>query len=319
MIHCRPFLNTDPPLLVRLWQRQKQLRGMAQGITVRTLEDLVFSLPWFDARGLWLGFRDGELCGLMHAGFAATPGGTDLDFASGVISQVRVASPDHDVDIAAELVRHGLAYVASLGARQCYGGSHFPWSPFYLGIYGGSRVPGVLSEDQSMLKALLAEGFQPAGEIGIFHRLLAGYRPLVDRRLMALRRQFDFVADVDPHPKSWWEACSLGSTYRIRFSLVDKSSHEPVAWVTFWDMQPISGTWGARAMGLFDLTVADHLRRTGMATCLINEALRALAQEGVGLVEAQFTLTDSRATGCFSKLGFHQVDMGIQLRRELPA
>lgn len=290
---------------------------MAQGITIRVLEDSVFSQPWFEAGGLWLGFREDRLLGMLHAGFSATARGDDLDRRSGVISQIRMAAPENDAEVAAELVRHGLDWLAGEGALECHAGSCFPWSPFYLGIYGGSRVPGVLSDDRQMIQPLLAAGFEATAEVGVFHRTLAGYRPLVDRKLSILRRQFDFSIDIDPKPMNWWEACSLRNAARVRFVLTEKSTREPSAWVTFWDMQPISSTWGARAVGLYDLFVAKHLRRTGMATCLISESLRHLAQEGVGLVESQFLLSDDRACGCFSKLGFSQVDFGVQLRRAL--
>jgi hypothetical protein len=132
---------------------------------------------------------------------------------------------------------------------------------------------------------------------------------------MNLKRQFDFSVEQDPAAFSWWEACTLGESYRVRYSLTDRTSRESVASVTYWDMQPLAGSWGARAMGMYDLRVADRFRRSGMATCVINESLKHLAQDGVGIVEAQTLLSDERVCGCFAKLGFAQTDMALQLRK----
>ncbi len=317
MITCRPFLNTDPSALVNVWQQQKRLRGMAQGIDAALLEELVFSRPWFEAAGLHIGFRDGEAAGFSHAGFASLPDGSDLDLATGIISQLRLVNPDGDPELAGTLIEASLDYLRGRGARHCYAGSHFPWSPFYLGIYGGSRVPGVLADDVAMFRPLEAAGFQVTRQVGIFHRELAGYRPLVDRKLISLKRQYDFVTEHDPPPSNWWEACSLGSAWRIRFTLVNHSTQQIMAAVTYWEMQPIAHSWGARAAGMYDLQVTDSARRTGLATCLINESLRSIAQEGIGLVETQTPLDDERTSGCFAKLGFVQTDSAVQMRRPL--
>ncbi len=318
MISCRSFLNTDPPLLVKVWNRQPRQRGIAQGVTTKIMEDLVFSRPWFDPAGLVLGFRDQRLAGFVHAGFSAKADGSDLNLKHGVISQLRIVPEEGQNEVAAALIESAIAYLAKKNVVECSAASQFPWAPFYLGIYGGSRVPGVMSDDVSMMNPLLTAGFEALAEVGVFLKPLNDYRPRIDRQLMNLKRQFDFTVELDPPAFHWWEACTLGESYRVRYSLVDRSNHESVASVTYWDMQPLAGSWGARAMGMYDLRVADRFRRTGMATCVINESLKQLAQDGIGMVEAQTPLADERACGCFTKLGFGQVDTAIQLRKSIP-
>lgn len=172
-----------------------------------------------------------------------------------------------------------------------------------------------MSDDISMMNPLMIAGFEASSEVGVFQKNLRDYRPRIDRNLASLKRQFDFVVESDPPANSWWEACTLGESYRVRYSLTDRTSHAAVASVTYWDMQPLAASWGARAMGMYDLRVADQFRRTGMATCVINESLKYLAQDGVGVVEAQTPLADERVCGCFTKLGFGQIDMALQLRK----
>jgi ribosomal protein S18 acetylase RimI-like enzyme len=318
LISYRSFLNTDPPLLVEVWRRQKRFRGLADRISGNTLEELVFSKPYFDPAGLTLAVDGPQPLGFVHAGFGPNPERQDLDLTTGVISALRVVDCPSSEEVARGLLDQALAYLKERGARVVYAGSAFPFAPYYLGLYGGSRIPGVLDEDASARRGLLAAGFQQQEEIFIFQRHLAGYRTLVDRQQMAVRRQYQVTSDSDPDSTNWWDACTLGSTLRTRFVLNDRKSNAEVAAVTFWDMQPLASCWGVTAMGLYDLQVNAEARRCGLGTFLVCESLRALSQLGISLVEAQVRQSDAIACNMFQKLGFAQVGSGHIFQSALP-
>lgn len=306
----RSFLNTDPPLLVDVWRRQKRFRGLADRISGATLEELVFSKPYFDPAGLILALDGHQPLGFVHAGFGPSATKQDLDQKTGVISALRVPEFDAANEVSAGLLQRALQYLRERGAERCFAGSAFPFAPYYLGLYGGSRIPGVLDEDTTARQGLATAGFEQQEEIVIFQRHLAGYRAIVDRQQMSVRRQYQLSSNTDPESTNWWDACTLGSTLRTRFSLHDRKSNANVAEVTFWDMQPLASCWGVAAMGLYDLQVSAEARRCGLGTFLVCESLRALSQQGISLVEAQIRKSDAIGCNLFQKLGFEQVGSG---------
>ena len=74
MILYRHFINTDPPLIVSVWNRQKALDGQISELTALMCEKHLFSKPYFDPAGLILAFRQlddrVEIAGFVHAGFS---------------------------------------------------------------------------------------------------------------------------------------------------------------------------------------------------------------------------------------------------------
>lgn len=313
----RSFLNTDPPLLVDVWRRQRRFRGLADRISGVALEQLIFSKPYFDPAGLILAVDGDRPLGFVHAGFGPNATRQDLDQTTGVISALRVPEVDGSESVAAGLLERAFEYLQRRGARECFAGSVFPFAPYYLGLYGGSRIPGVLDDDTTTRQGLTAAGFEQLDEIVIFQRHLAGYRAIVDRQQMSVRRQYQLSSNTDPESTNWWDACTLGSTLRTRFALHDRKSNANVAEVTFWDMQPLASCWGVAAMGLYDLQVSAEARRCGLGTFLVCESLRALSQQGISLVEAQLRKSDAIGCNLFQKLGFEQVGSGHIFHKSL--
>lgn len=313
----RPFLNTDPPSLVEIWRRQRRFRGLVDRISHSMVDDLILAKPYFDRDGLLLAWDGEEAIGFIQTGFGPTQDRCDWDSSCGVISQLRVVEHPEQAEVAAQLMQRSEEYLRGRGATVLYIGGPFPDSPYFQGLYGGSRIPGALDEDLLMRSAAAAAGFQPDGDVLIFQRRLAGFRTTVDRQLMSVRRQYQIVADTDPTYADWWEACTLGECNRTRFLMRDRKTDTLAASVTFWDIQPLAGCWGVHAMGLYDLHVEEEHRRCGLATFLVGEALRHLGQEGVGLVEAQSPEQDEAACGVFTKHGFEVVGRGHLLIKRI--
>jgi ribosomal protein S18 acetylase RimI-like enzyme len=316
-VSYREFENTDPPLIAEIWRRQKRFRGIVDRITHQMVDDLILGKPFFDAAGFTMALDGNEPIGFVHAGFCPTADGANLDPTQGVLSQLRIVERDDTPDVAQKLVERAEAYLRERGAQIIHAGGKFPEAPCYQGLYGGSRIPGVLQEDALMTASLAAAGFLPQSEVLIFQRRLAGFRPMVDRQQMTVRRQFQLQSDSDPPFSTWWEACTMGFARRTGFELTERSTLTKAASLTFWDIEPLANSWGVRAMGMNDLQVANPFRRCGLATFLLGESMRHLAQEGVGLIEVQTLADDAASCGVFTKHGFELVGKGSLLTKAL--
>jgi ribosomal protein S18 acetylase RimI-like enzyme len=148
-------------------------------------------------------------------------------------------------------------------------------------------------------------------------RSLHNFRPPVDRRTTMVRRNYHIVEDQDPLASTWWEACTLGTTNRRIFRLVDRKTNAVRGNISYWDVEPLARNWGVRAMGLFDLSVDKSVRSGGLGTFLVVESLRHMHQQGITLVEAQVEEDNLPAKSLFEKMGFGTIDRGMVLGREI--
>jgi ribosomal protein S18 acetylase RimI-like enzyme len=296
------------------------MRGVCSSVTVDLLDLSVLSKPYFDRHGLILAFDQNDpsqALGFVHASFGPCQRLSDLDQQQGIICQLRVLPIERDREVAQGLLQAGVDYLKQSGATAAHVGSIFPHAPFYLGLYGGSRVPGVLAEDQLFRDALLSFGFQVDDEVYLLERKLAGFRAIGGRNQTDIRRKFQLKAIPDPIETSWWECCLFSLTERDRFTIYDPAKKQIVSSVSFWDMGPIAMEYGVSCRGLYDLSVEPNYRRGGIATYLIGESLKALMQRGIGQVEVQVRKSDSASLALFQKLGFQQFASAFQMSRPL--
>ncbi len=91
--------------------------------------------------------------------------------------------------------------------------------PFYVGLYGGSELPGILDSDPQHQGFFRAAGYREIDRTVVLHRELTGFRPYVDRQQMLLRRRIRVESACDPPFRTWWEACTVGDFTRLRFEL----------------------------------------------------------------------------------------------------
>ncbi|MEX0818436.1 MAG: GNAT family N-acetyltransferase, partial [Pirellulaceae bacterium] len=256
MIHYRPFLNSDPPVIAEIWRSQPPSKALIQPMTPAVLDDTVFAKPFFDRQGLILAIDDDQPVGFVHAGFGPNTERTGLDQTSGTTALLLV-SPHRDRDtIARELLSRSEQYLRDRGATTLFGGATDNLAPFYLGLYGGSRLSGVFASDAASVDLFRSSGYSEVAYARIFRRKLTGFRPPVDRELMQVRRQFQLVKQADSLPRTWWEASEFASIERLDFALLPKAQKVPVAEATFWDIEPLASSWGVHAVGLLSLEVS---------------------------------------------------------------
>ncbi len=302
--------------MAEIWRGCAGRPGLAQPISVATLDLLVLSKPYFDREGLILALDDERPVGFAHAGFGPNEDESGLSRELGVIVLLLVVSHPEEAAIRAGLLAQSEGYLRRRGAKVLYGGGIRPLDPFYCGLYGGSELPGILDSEPDTQAVFRDHGYREIDRTVVFHRELMGFRPLVDRQQMQIRRNTDVEVLTDPPPRSWWAACAMSAFERTVFNLQMRGEAAPVACATFWNMEHFASARGVRTSGLIDVEVNSEHRRKGFATYLIGEAMRQLAEQSVALVEVQTMQGNSAAVRMYRKLGYQQVDSGAVFRKE---
>lgn len=317
MLTYRSFRNTDPPLLTALWRSRAGQPGLLQPVSPDLLEQLVFAKLYFDYGGLFLAFDDGQPVGFAHAGFGPNADESGISTDAGVTCVVLVRPGCAEPEVAGGLLDRCEEYLRRRGAKTLYGGGLQPLCPFYVGLYGGSELPGVLDSDTVARCLFAARGYQEAQRTTILRRELGGFESLVDRRQMQVRRQMIVEVTADAPTRTWWEACTVGEFDLTRFDMVPRTGGSPVATAVFRSMESSGTTSVGRAAGLIGLSVDEPYRRRGLAVFLLSEAFRQFLRQGIMHVEVQARQTNAAVLEMFLKLGFQQVEQGGVWRKDL--
>jgi GNAT superfamily N-acetyltransferase len=310
LIRYRPFENWDPPGLAEIWRTQRPIHGRMQAVTPQLLERHVLAKPWFDRHGLIVACDGARPVGFVHAGFGADCEHRGLDCSQGTTCLLLVAPHEDRATIAAELLAAGEDYLHRRGAQQLYAGSQFPLNPYYLGMYGSSDVAGVLASNTGWVSLLTAFGYRRHIRRVLAGRVLAGFRPPVDRQQMLVRRRFKVAGPTDRLPDNWWDACVWALHEWARFDLVLPGGGEPIISATFWDVDPLALSWGVRTFGLVKLDDTPEARQEGLTAYLLAEVLRQFQSAGYARFEAQAAADDTSLREIFSQLGLAEYDEG---------
>jgi ribosomal protein S18 acetylase RimI-like enzyme len=312
----RPFRNSDPPRIAEIWRDQPPQRGIMQPVTAALLEQLVFAKPYFDPEGLILAFADEKPVGFIHAGFGASDEQSSVDTDSGTTYLMMLRADSRNAALADQLLNHAENYLRRRGAKVIYAGGVRPLNAFYLGLYGGSELPGILVSDPVAHDACGRAGYREIDRVQVLQLDLANFRPPFSRTQRQLRREAAISEVASPATTTWWEACTTCAFERIHFSLSPGGAGDPLATVGFWDIEPLSTSWGIPTAGMLDLEVSSQRRRQGFATFLLSEAFQRLRSRGILRVEAQTMQQNAPALAFYQKLGFTKVDEGVVYRKE---
>ncbi len=316
-MQLRSFRNSDTPRICQLWHQHPELRGKFRGLTPAVFERVILSKTYFDPEAFCLAWVGDHLVGFVHAACGIAEDQQRLDPSRGLISQLVLQPGPTTAAAAPALLEYATEYLRTRGATHIEFGGYFPLSPFYLGLYGGSRGVGVLADDPLVGVALQAAGFEAYGRVIINHWRLSGFRQVIDRRQLLIGRSYALENVSDCQPQTWLQACHYDAATQKVFQLKDKRSGEIVGKVAFWEMDPLVQNWGQNGMGLVELEVAPQWRRTGLATYMVGESLRQLKHAGVGLIEIQHLDTDLAVASLCQKLDFTPIDSTVLYRKPL--
>ena len=159
-IGYRPFRNADPSALAEIWRSQPPERGLVQPMSADLFEHMVLSKPYFENQGLIVAVEGQRPVGFVHAAFGPSDDGQRLSTQLGVTCLVMVRLDYQRKGIGAELLARGEAYLRGRGAHVLYAGSIQPLNGFYLGLYGGSELPGVLDSAPRAQYLFKSQGYR---------------------------------------------------------------------------------------------------------------------------------------------------------------
>ena len=310
----RSFRNDDPPRLADVWRTAELGPCGFQPMTSAWLEACVFSKPYFDRDGLQVAVEGDRVVGFAHAAFGPNAEHSAIDFAVGTTILVVVVPHERHDAIADGLLARCEDYLRRRGAQTIMGGGTPQLGGLYLGLYGGSDLPGILDSTPTMQAVFRRAGYLEAERIAVMRRPLAGFRPPMSRQQMALRRATTLRVIDEPARRTWWEAATTTGIAMRRYELLDEGE-TLLGSGTFWDMQPLATAWGVHATGLMRVEVDRGQQRQGYARYLLAEALHDLAQEGVALAETHVSEAHEAAIKLFFKLGFEATGHGTVFRR----
>ena len=284
-------------------------------MTAALLEQYVYSKLYFDPAGLIIATKNDVPIGFAHGGLGSDETGGRLDTQDGMTYQVLVHADHADTAIEDELLHRSEAHLQSGGVSVLYGGGIRPLNSFYLGLYGGSELPGILDSNPTQQALFSRCGYRTISRVVVLHCDLALFRLPISWQVRECGRRCRILPIPDPAPKSWWEAVTTCCFDRIAYGLYERGVDAPCGEARFWFMEPLGVTWGMKAAGLYALEIDPNRRRLGMATCLLGQALTDLRQQGVAVVEAQTMQENEPALALYRKLGFVIVDHGSVFRK----
>ena len=160
MVDYRTFRNDDPPRLAALWNEVFTGRGAVRLRTAAPLERYLYAKPYFDREGLIVAERDGRPVGFAHAGFGPNDDQSALSTDMGTTYMLMLHRDAQDDALADELLARAEAYLRDRGSKVIYCGGIRPLDAFYLGLYGGSELPGVLATHAAMIDATRRGGYR---------------------------------------------------------------------------------------------------------------------------------------------------------------
>jgi ribosomal protein S18 acetylase RimI-like enzyme len=310
MLTYRTFRNFDPPALAALWRSRTEQPGLVQPVSPDLFEQLVFAKLYFDYGGLVLAHSDGRLVGFAHAGFGSNEERSWISVETGVTCMVLTDPACAEAEVAAGLLDRAEEYLRRRGAKVLYGGGLQPLCPFYIGLYGGSELPGILDFDTVARDAMAARGYREVERTVLLRRELHGFESQIDRQQMQIRRQMQVEVTADAATRNRWEALTVGEFDLTRFDLVTRGGKGAVASALFRNMEPSGAGGVGHAVGLLELSVEPTCQRRGFATFLLNEAFRQFLRQGIASVEVQASETNAAALGALQKLGLQETGRG---------
>jgi ribosomal protein S18 acetylase RimI-like enzyme len=314
VIEFRCFRNDDPPRLADVWRSADLGPAAMQPMTSALLEVAVFSKPYFDRHGLIVALDGERAVGFAHAAFGPSADRSGIDPTVGTTLLVAVV-PHADQDaIGQGLLERCEAYLRDRGATTLLGGGSADMRSFYLGLYGGSDLPGILDSSPDMQGIFQRSGYEEGKRIAVLRRRLAGYRPPINRLQVAIRRNTVLRVIDEPTRRTWWEAATTTGIALRRYELRNHSE-EVLGSASLWDMQPLSSAWGVTAAGLLHIDIEGPRRRQGLAKYVVAEAMHDLAAEGVSLMETHVATSNTAALALFESLGFETAEFGTVFRK----
>lgn len=310
MIHFRRFTNFDPPRIAMIWNEGLAGRGAAQLRLVAGLERYYLSKLYFDPAGLILAFDDQTPVGFVHAGFGPNAAGNEIDPTQGIICGLVVRPQYRRQGFGSELIKRAETYLNDRGTTKILAGPHWPFNPFFLGLYGGSDAPGYLLSDETVHPFLEKHGYAATRRRSVYHRPLD--KPLIinDPRFSELRKRYEVTVQPRVALSNWWQENVVGTLEPLEIRVEDRGTRSIVGRALIWEMEGFSWRWNVPSAGILDFSIREDMRRQGMGRFFLAHVLRYLQEQYFVVCECHAEYDDPCAQGLLTSLEFVPVDEG---------
>lgn len=292
----RSFRNSDPPALAGIWNRCQGLPGFFGPVTYQQLEQFVFGKPYFDPRSFFVACDRGVPVAFAHASMLPALGkDADLDDVQGMTCFMAVPEQSHRQHIVQSLLKACEGYLKGRGATQLFVGAMCPWPPFYFGLFGGFRVPGVM--DPGIADVLSQNGYQPMGEHSLFRLDLNEYVVPNCHAMAQLQSRIQVAPEVGVLP-NWWAASCLAHHEYVDLVAREIPGSRAVARLKLRTVFPNPNS--VPTAGVVGFRVTGDWRDQGLESLVLYHALEWIRSSrsgefrGCRLVEAQ-VLSDEPA------------------------
>jgi GNAT superfamily N-acetyltransferase len=218
--------------------------------------------------------------------------------------------------IGTELLQRSEQYLRARGAHKLYAGSMAPLNPFYLGLYGGSELPGFLATDAAAEPFFTRRGYQVCRTTRLLQRRLSVPIKVFEPRFVGYRQRFELCEDAASRLGTWWQYSLFNGTEPRVFSLLDRTNNQYAAQATVWEMEGFSHRWNLPALGVVDWFVRPELHRQGIGKYLLAQVLRRALEELLEVAELHIPSDNQPAWKVCMALGFEQVDRGMMYQRQ---
>ena len=155
--------------------------------------------------------------------------------------------------------------------------------------------------------------------------------PNLDRILQGIRSgdnivwQMDAIEDFVPLADAF-ASSALARGERLTYfrfgegrELVPRDSSTCVASATVCNMVLANGIAAGPTMGILDVSVDGQHQQKGLATFLMSEVFRQLAEEGVCTVEGHVAQQNVAAVGLFRKFALEEIERGTVFHKDVSA
>ena len=242
-----------------------------------------------------------------------------IDTDVGTTYQLMLRADHRNDALADELLARAEAYLRERGAKVIYAGGIRPLNAFYLGLYGGSELPGVLASDPVLQRGLPAQRLsrnrprrRPAARTGA-----ASGRPSRERSGSSAAKSAASEMHMSAASQSWWEACTTGAFERIRFFARAVGGGQPLADVWFLGHRAALDSLGRCRPPACSISACRTIAAgKGLATFLLSEAFDGSATAASCSSKRKRCSNNTPALALYEKLGFTKVDEGIVYRKE---
>lgn len=300
-----PYAKRDVPALVRLFNHQCELERHVAVLTPEMFAQFVEAKPYFDPHGLQVARRGGEIVGWVHA---AITGPTEpwYDTAMRLARVSMFVYRPGELEVGRALINTATQYLRDQGHERIYAFHAHGGYPFYRGLFTGGEYTGP-SSLAHLHQALRHCGYTTTHESVTQSVAMPAAPKLVEPRVPAEFHDQPLTMAHETMAASW-----TGFEPRVIDVTIEGEHAGQIGYVL---LPHLAARLGSPCLDIYSMGVTPERRRLGLASSLVNRAMRAGYDRGARVASVYTEMHNQAAAGTYARCGF--VPFGVNLGRVL--